>query len=160
MLAQKIEKMKGAIFIAVVTLMTSGCSRWIDDFAPATSISNRGFATRSAVAKYANGSAVKIWGYVDYGNIAYDPASTHWSFKLKANAKDAVGESFRIRAPKDSGHQELIKRFRSSEAAGKSTTVLVEGKLYTFDAPTNFKMLTGLYVETSKSDAIRIYTSD
>ena len=156
--------MKRLILLAIpFTLMTSGCSQWIEDFTPASSISKKGFAYRIVKARTTKSYQVKIWGYVDYVNISTQPdigklTPNTWSFNLKAKATDAVGESFQIIAPKDASYQELIRHFKANAAAGIQTVVLIEGKLSTFDAPTNFARLTGLYVEVESSKNIQIHS--
>lgn len=108
----------------------------------------------------ANGSEIKTWGFVDYSNIFADgvdgsrPNSTKWRFDLKAKPNDEAGSSFSIYLPKDEGRDKLLEVFTANEKEGKPTRVFVKGKIFTFDVPTNFNLLTGLYMEVESATDI------
>jgi hypothetical protein len=115
------------------------------------------------------GQEVKVWGFVDHGNLYGDESAkeilgdwwsgeglspTTWRFDPKANADDEAGHSFSVYVPNDPGRDDLLKTFVADARAGKPTRVFVTGRVFTFDAPTNVTPLTGLYLELQSSDDI------
>ncbi len=46
---------------------------------------------------------------------------------------------------------ELQRRFLADAAAGRPTRVFVKGRIFTFDAPTNYRHAIGLYMEVGSS---------
>jgi len=114
---------------------------------------------------------VKLWGFVDHGNLYGDagakkilkewwsgegPSAAPWRFNLKAEANRPVGHSFPAHVPNDTGCEDLLKRFVADARAGRSTKVFARGRLFTFDAPTQVIDLTGLHLELQSSGDIRL----
>jgi hypothetical protein len=151
------------------TLFLAGCSRQIGDYVAASSISKNGFARDAAALCKLDGQEIKVWGFVDSGNIYGDagakeilgdlwsgdgPDASTWRFNLKAEAGDKAGNSFAVLIPNDPGRDELLKAFVADANAQKPTRVFVKGKLRTFDAPTNTGALTGLTMASQSSNDI------
>jgi hypothetical protein len=158
-----------SLIMLVVTVLLVGCSRQIGDYTAASSISKNGFARDAAAMRMLDGQEIKVWGFVDSGNIYGDagakailgdwwsgdgPDATTWRFNLKADASDKVGDSFSVLVPSDPGRDELLKAFVADANAQKPTKVFVKGKLLTFDAPTNTGALTGLTMAVGSSNDI------
>jgi hypothetical protein len=136
------------------------------DYVAASSISKDGFARDADAARRLAGQEVKLWGYVDHGNLYGDegaklilgdwwsgegPDAGAWRFNLKASADDAVGHSFAVHVPNDPGRDVLLAVFVADANAQRPTRVLLTGRLLTFDAPTHVAGLTGLYMELASS---------
>ena len=60
-----------------------------------------------------------------------------------------------MHVPNDAGREDLLRRFVADARAGRPTKVFVQGKLLTFEAPTQVSNLTGLYLELGASRDIR-----
>jgi hypothetical protein len=150
----------------VVTVFLAGCSNQKGDYVAASSLSKDGFTRNGAEARKLDGQEVKLWGFVDHGNLYGDegakqilgewwsgdgPNATTWRFNLKANADDEVGHSFAVNVPNDEGRDDLLKVFLADASVGKPTKVFLKGKLHTFDAPTNAAPLTGLSLDLQSS---------
>ena len=88
-----------SLFMLVVTLFLAGCSKQMGDYIAASSISRNGFARDGNEARKLHGQEVKLWGFVDHGNLHGDegvrqilqerwsgegPSPTTWRFNLKA----------------------------------------------------------------------------
>jgi hypothetical protein len=116
-----------------------------------------------------DGQEIKVWGFVDSGNIYGDadakeilgalwssegPDAATWRFNLKADPDDKTGNSFPVLVPNDPGRDELLRAFVADANAQRPTRVFVTGKLHTFDAPTNTGALTGLTIELRSSNDI------
>jgi hypothetical protein len=134
----------------------------------ASSITDKGFAQTGRHGQPIAGQEIKVWGFVDHSNIYGDeaakqilgdwwsgagPDATTWRFNLMAKEHDQ-GHSFAIYVPNDQGRDELLKAFLTDAKAQKPTQVFVQGKLFSFAAPTNINTLTGLYIEVESSDDI------
>jgi len=158
-----------SLIILAATLFLIGCSNQIGDYVAASSISRNGFARDAEAMRKLDGQEIKVWGFVDYGNIYGDagakailgdwwsgdgPDAGTWRFNLKADPGDKTGNSFPVLAPNDPGRDELLKAFLADANAQRPTRVFVKGKLHTFDAPTNTGALTGLSLELESSDDI------
>jgi hypothetical protein len=158
-----------SFIVIAATLFLAGCSKQIGDYVAASSISKNGFARDAAAMRKLDGQEIKVWGFVDSGNIYGDagakailgdwwsgdgPDATTWRFNLKAEASDKVGNSFSVLVPNDPDRDELLKAFVADANAQKPTKVFVKGKLRTFDAPTNTGALTGLTMEVGSSKDI------
>jgi hypothetical protein len=156
--------------IAVLLLFAStsliGCDDAVGEYVAASSISSSGLAKRGFSRHVSDGQTIKVWGYVDHGNAptdrcttsmrddpaeGVDPPSARWRFKLKARANDSAGESFAVCAPLDDGAAELQRRLLADAAAGRPTRVFVRGRIFTFDAPTNYSRAVGLYMDLESS---------
>jgi len=168
-------RIKCLAIMLVAALLLVGCNQQAGDYIAASSISKDGLARDGDAVRKMDGQEVKIWGFVDSGNIYGDasaqeilgdwwsgdgPSATTWRFNLKAKPDDAVGHSFEVRVPNDAGRDALLKGFLADAQAGRPTRVYVKGKLLTFDAPTNASSLTGLYMELQSSDDILIGQPD
>lgn len=157
--------------ILAVAVSLAGCGGQIGDYRAASSISRDGFATSAEDLNKLRGHEVKIWGFVDHGNIYGDriakailgewwggdgPSSTSWSFNLKADEDDPVGHSFSVRVPNDADREALLSAFAADARSDRPTRVFVKGTLHTFDAPTNVAPRTGLYMELRSSRDIML----
>ena len=154
------KSMLGLIVMLVIAasfVLVNGCNKQIGNYVAASSISKGGFAKDRKQMLEANGSEIKTWGFVDHSNIFADGVdgsrqnSTKWRFDLKGKPNDEAGSSFSIYLPKDEGRDKLLEVFTANEKEGKPTRVFVKGKIFTFDAPTNFNRLTGLYMEVEST---------
>ena len=163
------------LVMLVASLLVAGCHQRVGDYVAASSISRNGFARDGAALRQADGQEIKLWGYVDHGNIYGDagaqailsdwwsgdgPDDTTWRFNLKANADDEVGQSFAVHVPNGPERDGLLKRFLADARARRPTKVFLQGKLFTFDAPTNGARLTGLRLELSSSSDILFEVSE
>ncbi|MEZ4518135.1 MAG: hypothetical protein R3C44_15385 [Chloroflexota bacterium] len=159
------------ILVALVTTLLVACDNQIGDYVSASSISRNGFARNAAEIRELNGEEVKLWGYVDYGNLYGDesarsilgdlwsgegPDADTWRFNLKTSADSEVGQSFAVYVPNDAGRDELLQAFVADAAAGQPTQVFVTGKIFADDAPTNTADLTALHMELDSSDAVQL----
>jgi heat shock protein HslJ len=146
-----------------------------DDYVAASSITKNGFAVDGKAMRALDGQEMKIWGFVDHGNLYGDesakailedwwsgegPTATTWRFNLKASADDAVGHSFEVRVPNDQGRDDLLRAFVADAQAQRPTKVFVKGKMFTFDAPTGGAALTGLQLELASSGDILLVPAD
>jgi hypothetical protein len=61
-----------------------------------------------------------------------------------------------VHVPGDAGREDLLQRFVVDARAGRPTKVFVTGRLLTFEAPTQFSGLNGLYLEVGSSQDIRL----
>ncbi len=152
-----------------VTLYLAGCSGQTGDYVAASSISRNGFARDAQAMRKMDGQEVKLWGFVDYGNLYGDesakktlgdwwsgegPTATTWRFNLKAREDDQTGQSFAVHVPNDQGRDDLLRMFVAGAEAQKPTKVFLQGRIFTFDAPTNAAPLTRLRMELGSSDDI------
>jgi len=146
-----------------------------DDYVAASSITRNGFAVDGKAMRALDGQQMKIWGFVDHGNLYGDesakailgdwwsgegPTATTWRFNLKASAEDKVGQSFEVRVPNDQGRDDLLRAFVADAQAQRPTKVFVKGKMFTFDAPTGGASLTGLRMEPASSGDILLVLPD
>ncbi len=151
------------IFImSLSVVIMSGCHQQIGSYVAASSFSKNGFARNRKQMIRAHGTEINTWGFVDYSNIFADGVDgshshpTRWRFDLKAKPDDDAGSSFSIYLPKDDGRYRLLNTFIENEKKGRPTRVFVKGKIFTFDAPINFYLLTGLYMEVRSTLDIRL----
>ncbi len=141
------------------------------DYVAASSISKNGFAIDDEQARALDGQEIKLWGYVDHGNLYGDdsarailedwwsgegPDATTWRFNLKANAGDEVGKSFAVHVANDAGRDELLRRFVADARAQQPTKVHLTGRLTTFEAPSSDRVRTGLMLDVQSSSDIRL----
>ena len=149
-----------------VALCALGCAGPIGGYDPASSISRNGFARDAEAARGLDGRVVKIWGFVDHGNMYGDegarkvlgdwwsgaaPGAAAWRFDLKAREDDRVGRSFPIWVLDDEGRDALLEVFVADARARRPTRVFVRGTLLTYAAPTQAADRTGLYLEVRSS---------
>ena len=150
----------------VVTMSLVGCNGRAGDYIAASSISKNGFAKSEKAMRGLHSQEVKIWGFVDHGNMYGDegakeildgwwsgdgPSAATWRFNLKASEDDLVGHSFAVHVPNDEGRDDLLGLFLADARAQKPTKVFLKGKIFTFDAPTNITTRSGLYMELRSS---------
>jgi hypothetical protein len=117
------------------------------------------------------GWEIRLWGCVDHANLYGDagarrilaefwsgdgPRPATWRFDLKAEANDAAGHSFAVHVPNDEGRDDILRTFVADARARRPTRVFMKGRLFTFAAPTNTRLLTGLRMELRSSKDIRL----
>ena len=137
--------------------LVAGCDRSVDDYLPASSISQDGFARHGEAIRAAHGSEIRVWGFVDHANVdegvVPPPADARlpgaaaaptWSFNLKANENDAPGRSFRVVVPEDAATADLKQALVEAGRSGRPLRAFVTGTVGTFEAPANFRRYTGL----------------
>ena len=151
--------MKQILFTTIAAVVLVGCGhKSIGGYVSASSFSKKGFAKSHKQAQELRGKILKVWGYVDGGNVFPKDWGTNqpgkWRFDLKAKPSDDVGQSFSIHIPVDERHDELVALFEATDFADKPTRVFVTGKLSTFDAPMNFVRKTGLSMDVNSSKDI------
>ena len=154
------------LLLLVAALLATGCRAQTGDYLAAAAISRNGFAVNDEAIRALEGKEVKLWGYVDHGNLYGDagakailgewwsgegPDATTWRFNLKANAGDATGQSFPVHVRNDAGRDDLLARLLADARAQQPTQVFVTGRLFTFDAPANIAARTGIYLEVASS---------
>jgi hypothetical protein len=153
----------------IAAISITGCDEQIGGYIPASAITRNGFFRDPVAAARASGRHIKLWGYVDHGNLYGDagarrilrewwsgdgPNAGIWRFNLKAETDDPVGRSFAVLVPNDAGRLGLLKRFAADAGARRPTKVFVSGTLLTFEAPTQITARTGLYLELSSSQDV------
>ncbi len=147
------------LIILIAPLLLGGCvDKSMGGYVPASSFSKKGFAKNRKEALAHRGKVLKVWGYVDGGNVFPkdwgDNQPGKWRFHLKAKPSDDVGQSFSIHIPVDDGHDGLVALFEANDLVDKPTRVFVTGILSTFDAPMNFVTKTGLSMDVNSSKDI------
>lgn len=158
----------GVIALVILTSLV-GCHKETGDYIAASAISKNGFARHGHEMRRRHGRDIKIWGFVDHANLygsngaktiledwwsGAEPNPRTWRFNLKAAEHDEAGHSFPVRVPNDQGRDALLGEFLADARAKRPTKVFVQGKIFTFDAPTNLGPHTGLYMELQSSRAI------
>jgi hypothetical protein len=148
-----------------------GCDQRIGEHVAASSIVQNGFARDAQAMRDVHGQEIRVWGFVDQGNLYGDavvkqilgdwwsgegPTATDWRFDLKAEAHGDTGHGLQVRVPNDAERDRLLRDIVADARAGRPTRVFVTGKLYAFPAPTNATTLTGLYLEPRSSREIRL----
>ena len=159
------NKYLGLILI-IAGVLLAGCRAQNGDYIAASLLNKDGFARNGAEARKLHGQEVKLWGFVDHGNLYGDagakailgdqwsgdgPNAATWRFNLAAKADDEVGHSFAVNVPNDEGRDDLLRVFLADASASKPTRVFLKGKLFAFDAPTNAALLTGLSLDLQSS---------
>lgn len=136
----------------------------------AAQYTRHGLVRDTAEARVLNGREVRLQGFVDHGNL-YGNASAEkllqerwsgpgpepqlWRFDLKAVADDPVGESFAVWVPNGLLRDDMLRKFLADARSYRPTEVWVQGRLVTFDAPTNALSLIGLRLELRSASEIR-----
>ena len=158
-----------ALILLLATALLSGCDDRIGEYVAASAISDKGFARKAGIPSV-EGQWVRIWGFVDYRNLYGDadvrtvigdlwsgdgPEPGYWRFNLKAQAGDGTGQSFAVRVPNDAHRAAVLKVFVGNARARRPTRVFLQGRLFTFNAPTNVDLKVGLYLELESSADIR-----
>ena len=154
-----------------ISMCLAGCNEQKGGYIAASSISKNGFARNGDAMRKVQGRDIRVWGFVDHSNLYGDegakvilqewrsgegPDAATWRFNLKAYANDQAGQSFAVRVPNDPGRDDLLKAFLREARAHTPTKVFVKGKLFTFAAPANSAVLTGLYLELASSHSIKL----
>lgn len=153
----------------IVLASLAGCDSRIDDAVAASAITQDGFAKDDAQMRALEGRELRLWGFVDHGNLYGDdgarailgewwsgagPTDDTWRFHLKAHADDAVGRSFAVDVGNDAGRDALLRRIVTDARAGRPTRVVLTGTVATFAAPTGLGTCTGVTLKVASSDAI------
>ena len=118
-----------------VPLLLGGCKdKPIAGYVPASSFSKKGFAKNREQVLALRGKVLKVWGYVDGGNVFPKDWGTNqpgkWRFKLKSKPSDEVGQSFSIHIPVDDRHDELVALFEATDFADKPTRLCDRKTIY------------------------------
>ena len=163
------------ILLVVVLLSIAGCGEPAGGYLPATAIARNGFLIDQPAGAEAVPREIKLWGFVDHGNLYGDagakeilrewwggegPDARSWRFNLKGDVNDAVGDSFPVHVLNDSGRDALLRLIVADARAGRPTKVFVTGKMFTFHAPTQILDLTSLYLQLRSSQDIRLDPPD
>jgi hypothetical protein len=151
------------IAIAVfIMAMLIGCLDSESGYVPASSISEDGLALDPGKMRRIDGQEIRLWGFVDHGNLygndrvktilqewwsGYGPSPATWSFNLKADKDDKIGQSFKVTAPNDPWRDDVFRMFLADAKAHKPTKVYARGRIFTFAMPINIATPTGLYLE-------------
>ncbi len=149
--------------------LIAGCDRSSYEYLPASSISEDGFARDGEAMRAANGTEIRVWGFVDYANVDYGvvpapadarlpgtAAALTWSFNLKANEDDAPGHSFKVMVPEDAAAGDLKKELVEARRSGRPVRAFVTGSVRTFEAPANLRRYTGFYLVVPRSQAVSL----
>lgn len=159
------------IIALVVAASSFGCVKSAGDYLSVSSLARNGFAKSNEAIRKLDGREVRVWGFVDLRNLYADasarpilgdwwsgkgPDAATWRFDLMGEAGDGAGRGVQVHVPNDGGRDDLLRAFLAHARAGTPTRVFVEGRLLTFDAPTNAITLTGLYLNVESSQAIRL----
>jgi hypothetical protein len=138
---------------------------------PVAAIAPNGFLNDERTVAEVQGGEVRLWGFVDPGNLYGDtdaervlgawwsgagPDAMTWRFGLKAEANDPVGHSVPIQVRNDPGRDALLAAFRADAEAGRPTRVFLQGRVRTYAAPTQFQSFTGIVLEVPSSHGIRL----
>jgi hypothetical protein len=164
-----------AHWVLAAAMALAGCGERVGEYWPVSAVARGGFAGGECTPAEMQGREVRLWGFVDHGNLYGDadakrilgdwwsgdgPDPDHWRFDLKAHADDPVGHAFAVRVPNDAGRQDLLERFVADARARKATKVFVTGRLSTFPAPAQALDLIGLYLHLRSSQDIRLDPPD
>ena len=160
------------LFFLVAAVWITGCDDHVDGYIPVKEIARNGFLIDQQATGLLPGKEVRLWGYVDHGNLYGDsdvreileewwagegPDAVTWRFNLKADADDAVGHSFPVRIhDNDTRRDKLLRKFVADARGQKPTKVFLKGTLQSYEAPTQVSTLTGLYLEVSSSQDIQL----
>lgn len=167
------ESVSRTVVIMVVACSAGllGCGSDEGIYVAAGALSENGFARDEAQIRALEGREVKVWGFVDHGNLYGDdgakrilgdwwsgpgPGPQTWRFDLKAGAEDQTGRSFPVHAPNDPWRDDILRAFVANAGAGLPTRVFLTGRISTFPAPTNTGTVTGLSMVLASSRDISI----
>jgi hypothetical protein len=153
------------------TLFLTACGDSANEYVAAATITRDGFAREGAELGAMQGEDIRVWGYVDEGNVYSDSGGrgilgdlwsgeprdpSTWRFGLKAHREDDAGHSFAVIVRSDKGRDALLRTIVANARAGRPTRAYVTGTVHTFAAPTNAITRTGLYVVAAGSLAISL----
>jgi hypothetical protein len=154
-------------FIAALSLV--GCDKRVGDYVAVSSISDNGFARSGAWSQFTPGDELKVWGFVDHGNLYGDagvrnilgdwwsgpgPEATTWRFNLKGGKDRETGHSLAVLVPNDAARDAVLAVFIRDVFARRPTKVFVNGRVTTFDAPMHLTQRTGLQMALQSSGDI------
>jgi hypothetical protein len=157
------------LLTAAAAAWLGGCDQPAADYLSAARITDSGFAVNARVLARWRQRDIRLWGYVDHGNLYGDEAARRilgdwwagqgprdgvWRFDIKARADAAVGRSFSVHVPNDAGRGAMLRRFAADAGAGRPTRVFLIGRLLTYQAPTQARTLTGLILQLRSSSDI------
>jgi hypothetical protein len=158
--------------LLLAATVLAGCKERVGEYLPVAAIAPNGFLSDERTAAEMHGREVRLWGFVDQGNLYGDadakrvlgewwsgegPDADTWRFGLKAGQDDPVGHSLPVNVPNDAGRDALLAAFRADAESGRPTRVFLQGQLKTYAAPTQFRSLTGIVIEVPSSSAVRLY---
>jgi hypothetical protein len=164
-----------AYLVLAAAVALAGCGEPAGEYLPVSAIARGGFVSDEGTVAEMHGREVRLWGFVDQGNLYGDaeakrvlgewwsgegPDPNHWRLDLKARADDPVGHSLAVLVPNDAERGDLLDRLAADARAGRATRIFVAGRLSSFDAPTQILDLTGLYLLLRSSRDIRIDPPD
>ena len=159
------------VVLLLAVLAIAGCRTKGDGYIPVAAIARHGFLSDPDTLVEAQGRNIKLWGYVVHANLYGDavaksilgewwggeaPTPGTWRFNLKASDNDKVGHSFAVVVANDPGRHHILERLAADAKAQRPTRVFVSGKLFRFDAPTQFRTHIGLQMYVVSSDDIRL----
>jgi hypothetical protein len=159
------------LVMLVAAALSPGCAERVGGYLPISSLAKDGFARNGESVRQLNGRTVRVWGFVDDRNLYADssakpilgdwwsgegPDTATWRLDLMARADDQAGHGLQVQVANDAGRDDLLLAFVGNAREGKPTQVFVEGRLFTFDAPTNAITLTGLYLKVGASQGVRL----
>jgi hypothetical protein len=170
-LAEPLRLLHPAYWVLAAALALAGCGERVGEYLPVAAIARGGFVGDERTVAEVHGRDVRLWGFVDHGNLYGDaeaqrvlgewwsgegPDPAHWRFDLKAQADDPVGRSFAVLVPNDAGREDLLDRLVADARARRAMKVFVAGRLFTFHAPTQILDRTGLYLQLRSSQDLRL----
>lgn len=166
---------RSAHLVLAAAMALAGCGGPIGEYLPVSAIARGGFVSDERTVAEMRGREVRLWGFVDQGNLYGDaeakralgewwsgegPDPDHWRFDLKARADDPVGHSLAVLVPNDAERGDILERLVADARAGRATRIFVAGRLSSFAAPTQIVDLTGLYLQLRSSRDIRLDPPD
>ena len=168
---ETISVYRSAHWVLAAAMALAGCGGPVGEYLPVSDIARGGFVSDERTMAEMHGREVRLWGFVDQGNLYGDaeakrvlgewwsgegPDPDHWRLGLKARADDPVGDSLAVLVPNDAERGDLLDRLVADARAGRATRIFVTGRLSSFDAPTQILDLTGLYLQLRSSRDIRL----
>lgn len=155
-----------AVPLLLAAIGPAGCDEQAGGYLPVSRIAPNGFLSEEVVLAAARGQQIRLWGFIDQGNLYGDAGAkailqdlwsgtgaddVTWRFNLKGAADDPMGHSFAVHVPNDAGRDALLEAFVSDARAGRPIRVFVKGRIVTFDAQTNAGTRTGLCMKLQSS---------
>jgi hypothetical protein len=171
----RLDYKNGWLLLVLSAVLLSGCQPPrpdADGYYPLSSLVKRGFARDRDYVRNLDGRTIRVKGYLDFANIAVDPAlldkpvdgwdiprdgeSSH--FDLKARASDEAGESIRVWLVEDSMQfRPLFAKLGDIVADDRRNALIrVQGKVKVFEAPTNFVRLVGFVINVESPEQVDV----
>jgi hypothetical protein len=172
---ETISVYRSAHLVLAAAMALAGCVEPVGEYLPVSAIARGGFVSDERTVAEMRGREVRLWGFVDQGNLYGDagakrvlgewwsgegPDPDHWRFDLKAQADDPVGRSFAVLVPNDAGREDFLERLVADARARRPTKIFVAGRLSTFHAPTQILDRIGLLLQLRSSQDIRLDPPD